>query len=138
MSTSPFGSLKEPFGVALWVSDTHTKRVLRITGGESAIAVDVDREERRPRKMRCSHSLEEVTPAYLLVTLTSLSLRSSTRPSFPQNGKALLVRPIIGLLPLWIVFGSPVESRCVWIYQRSLSGYLQVERLNAARGCTKL
>jgi hypothetical protein len=46
MSTSPFGSLKEPLGVALWVSDTHTKRVLRITGGESAIAVDVDREER--------------------------------------------------------------------------------------------
>jgi hypothetical protein len=88
--------------------------------------------------MRCSHYLEEVTPAYLLVTLTSLSLRSSTRPSFPQNGKALLVRPIIGLLPLWIVFGSPVESWCVWIYQRSLSGYLQIERLNAARGCTKL
>jgi hypothetical protein len=42
MSTSPFGSLKGPLGVALWVSDTQTKRVLRIVGKGPAIAADVD------------------------------------------------------------------------------------------------
>jgi hypothetical protein len=38
MRTSPFGSLNPPPGAALWVSETQTKRVLRMAGGTSITA----------------------------------------------------------------------------------------------------
>jgi hypothetical protein len=37
--------LKEPLEVELWVSDTQTKRVLRMSGGESAIVVYAGRDK---------------------------------------------------------------------------------------------
>lgn len=49
--TSPFGRLNAPYGEALWVSDTQTKRVLRICGCCSVIVTDTA-EERLQRRWR--------------------------------------------------------------------------------------
>jgi len=74
MSTSPFGSLKAPLGVELWVSDTQTKRVLRMRRGESAIVAgtgkvkvegEFDREEIESLTRRERTSVAYLSPRLL-------------------------------------------------------------------------